>query len=71
MPPRSSPGPEAFLPLHKDTFQILVALADGDRARLEAALAPLKREPGRMWREIEPGLEDVFIHLTGHRFEET
>jgi hypothetical protein len=20
-------------------------------------------EPGRHWREVEPGLEDVFIHL--------
>lgn len=35
MPPRSvvadSPAPESFLPLHKDTFHILVSLADGDR----------------------------------------
>ena len=25
------PSPEGFLPLHRDTFQILVSLADGDR----------------------------------------
>jgi DNA-binding PadR family transcriptional regulator len=25
------PTPESFLPLHRDTFQILVSLADGDR----------------------------------------
>jgi DNA-binding PadR family transcriptional regulator len=34
MPPRSSspePVPESFLPLHKDTFHILVSLADRDR----------------------------------------
>ena len=27
----SEPAPEGFLPLHRDTFQILVALADRDR----------------------------------------
>jgi DNA-binding PadR family transcriptional regulator len=26
-----NPTPESFLPLHRDTFQILVSLADGDR----------------------------------------
>lgn len=34
MPPRSvvaDPAPESFLPLHKDTFHILVSLADRDR----------------------------------------
>jgi len=33
MPRRKSeePAPEQFLPLHRDTFQILVALADRDR----------------------------------------
>ena len=34
-----------------------------DHERLKAALAPLMAEPGREWREVEPGLEDVFIHL--------
>ncbi|MEP6942854.1 MAG: ABC transporter ATP-binding protein [Betaproteobacteria bacterium] len=34
-----------------------------DRARLDASLTPLKAEGGRHWREIQPGLEDVFIHL--------
>ena len=27
----TDPTPESFLPLHRDTFQILVSLADGDR----------------------------------------
>jgi DNA-binding PadR family transcriptional regulator len=27
----NDPTPESFLPLHRDTFQILVSLADGDR----------------------------------------
>ena len=34
-----------------------------DAARLRADLAPLMSEEGREWREVEPGLEDVFIHL--------
>jgi ABC-2 type transport system ATP-binding protein len=34
-----------------------------DALRLDAALAGVKREPGRRWRRIAPGLEDVFIHL--------
>ena len=33
-----------------------------DRAALEAAVAPYRREPWR-WTEVEPTLEDVFIHL--------
>ena len=33
------------------------------RERLQSALEPLMAEPGRSWQEIEPGLEDVFIHL--------
>ena len=35
--------------------------SDGERLRVE--LAPLMREPGWAWAEVEPGLEDVFIHL--------
>jgi ABC-2 type transport system ATP-binding protein len=34
-----------------------------DQERLRSALSPLMAEPGREWREVEPGLEDVFIHL--------
>jgi ABC-2 type transport system ATP-binding protein len=33
-----------------------------DRAALEAAIAPYRRAPFA-WREVEPTLEDVFIHL--------
>src|SRR5262249_7456662 len=33
-----------------------------DAAALEAAIAPMRKEPYR-WRQVEPGLEDVFIHL--------
>jgi ABC-2 type transport system ATP-binding protein len=34
-----------------------------NRDTLKAALGPLMNEAGREWREVEPGLEDVFIHL--------
>jgi ABC-2 type transport system ATP-binding protein len=34
-----------------------------DRDALSQAIAPLRASPGWQWREIEPGLEDVFIHL--------
>ena len=36
-----------------------------DHDLLRRALSPLMAEPGREWREVEPGLEDVFIHLMG------
>jgi ABC-2 type transport system ATP-binding protein len=35
-----------------------------DRAALETALAPYRREPFT-WTEVQPTLEDVFIHLMG------
>jgi ABC-2 type transport system ATP-binding protein len=34
-----------------------------DRAALDAAIAPLRHEADLVWREVAPGLEDVFIHL--------
>jgi len=34
-----------------------------DAAALEAAIAPLRSEPGLTWRRAEAGLEDVFIDL--------
>ena len=34
-----------------------------DATALEAAIAPLRGEPGLAWRRAEPGLEDAFIHL--------
>jgi ABC-2 type transport system ATP-binding protein len=35
-----------------------------DRKTLERAIEPFRREPWR-WVEVEPSLEDVFIHLMG------
>src|SRR6266581_4490939 len=56
MPPRTGPDPEEFLPLHKDTFQILVALADADRhgysIMLDDAALPLRRHI--VWRNCWP-----------------
>ena len=34
-----------------------------DRAALGAAIAPMRQEADLTWREVAPGLEDVFIHL--------
>jgi ABC-2 type transport system ATP-binding protein len=34
-----------------------------DRGALKAAIAPMQHEANRTWREVAPGLEDVFIHL--------
>ena len=44
-------------------FGTALHVTGADAARLDAALAPIKAEPGRQWQRIEPGLEDVFIHL--------
>jgi ABC-2 type transport system ATP-binding protein len=44
-------------------FGTALHVTGSDRAQLDAALAPVKAEPGRAWREVPPGLEDVFIHL--------
>ena len=34
-----------------------------DAVRLDAALAPYVADPNYRWQRVEPGLEDVFIHL--------
>jgi ABC-2 type transport system ATP-binding protein len=44
-------------------FGTALHVTGSDGERLRAALAPLMREPGWTWAEVEPGLEDVFIHL--------
>lgn len=49
MPPRieDAPAPEDFLPLHRDTFQILVSLADRDRHGYSILLDIAERTGGR------------------------
>ncbi len=44
-------------------FGAVLHVTGSDRGELDTALAPIMSEPGRQWRRIEPGLEDVFIHL--------
>jgi ABC-2 type transport system ATP-binding protein len=55
---RALPGVEQVA-----AFGAALHVTGADAARLDAALDPVKSEPGRQWRRIEPGLEDVFIHL--------
>jgi ABC-2 type transport system ATP-binding protein len=45
-------------------FGAALHVSGGDRAALETAIRPWKRAPYR-WQEVEPTLEDVFIHLMG------
>ncbi len=45
------------------SFGTALHVTGSNRARLEATLAPLMKEPDLHWREVAPGLEDVFIHL--------
>jgi ABC-2 type transport system ATP-binding protein len=43
-------------------FGTALHVSGTDRAKLEAAIQPFRRDPWR-WMEVEPSLEDVFIHL--------
>ena len=45
-------------------FGAALHVSGDDRKALDAAIAPYRREPYR-WTEVEPTLEDVFIHLMG------
>ncbi len=55
---RATPGVDQVA-----AFGATLHVTGADRASLEAAIAPLRVGAGYAWREIEPGLEDVFIHL--------
>ena len=55
---RSLPGVDQVA-----AFGTVLHVTGADAARLDAALAAVKAEPGRRWTRIEPGLEDVFIQL--------
>jgi ABC-2 type transport system ATP-binding protein len=45
------------------SFGNVLHVTGSNRERLKAALESLMNEPGQQWREVEPSLEDVFIHL--------
>jgi ABC-2 type transport system ATP-binding protein len=57
----------------RDTPGVTAAAAFGttlhvcgpDRAALERAVAPWRGDPAIVWRDAEPTLEDIFIHLMG------
>jgi ABC-2 type transport system ATP-binding protein len=53
----SKPGVDMAAP-----FGEALHVSGTDRAALEAAILPYRREPYR-WTEVQPTLEDVFIHL--------
>ena len=44
-------------------------VAGTDRAALERAIASFGRAASMRWHEVEPSLEDVFIHLLSHQEE--
>ena len=45
------------------SFGAVLHVTGSNRERLKAALEPFMDTPALHWREVEPGLEDVFIHL--------
>ena len=72
MPPRrpapEDPTPESFLPLHKDTFHILVSLADHDRHGYsvmqdvaERTGGALRLSPSSLYASIKRLLEQGLI----------
>jgi ABC-2 type transport system ATP-binding protein len=61
---RGQPGVEQASP-----FAGALRVTGADAAALERAIAPYRSGPFQ-WRQVEPGLEDVFIHLTQSSREE-
>jgi ABC-2 type transport system ATP-binding protein len=55
---RALPGVEQVA-----SFGAVLHVTGSNRERLKAALGPSMADPGLRWHEVEPGLEDVFIHL--------
>src|SRR5436190_1874479 len=51
-------------------FGAVLHVTGTDREQMQRELGPLMQEPGRKWTEVEPGLEDVFIHLMRSAGEE-
>ncbi len=67
----TGPGADRLAPRLRDAPGVTAAAAFGstlhvcgpDAGALAAAIAPLQADPAIAWREAEPTLEDVFIHL--------
>ena len=62
MTPPGAPGTASRPQDRTAPFGAALHVSGDDRHALEAAIAPFRREPYR-WTEVEPTLEDVFIHL--------
>jgi ABC-2 type transport system ATP-binding protein len=56
---RNAPGISAA------AFGISLHVCGPDRVALEKAIAPLRDASAVTWREADPTLEDIFIHLMG------
>ena len=76
MPPRAlrTADPESFLPLHRDTFHILVSLADRDRHGyavmqdvLERPGGALRLSPSSLYSAIRRLLENQLIEELAER----
>jgi DNA-binding PadR family transcriptional regulator len=78
MPPRQSrtppPNPQSFLPLNRDTFHILVSLADRDRHGysvmqdvLERTNGALRLSPSSLYASIKRLLENGLIEELAER----
>ena len=70
----ATPGPESFLPLHRDTFHILVSLADRDRHGyavmqdvLERTDGKLRLSPSSLYASIRRLLEQDLIEELAER----
>lgn len=69
-----SPAPETFLPLHRDTFQILVSLADRERHGYSVMQDVLQRtdgavrlSPSTLYASIKRLLEQELIEELAER----
>ena len=73
-PSRPTETPESFLPLHRDTFQILVSLADRDRHGyavmqdvLERTNGALRFSPSSLYASIRRLLEKGLVEELDER----
>jgi DNA-binding PadR family transcriptional regulator len=71
---RSTDNPEAFLPLHRDTFHVLVSLADRDRHGyavmqdvIERTDGALRLSPSSLYASIRRLLEQGLIEELAER----
>jgi DNA-binding PadR family transcriptional regulator len=72
--PLSSPPPDSFLPLHRDTFQILVSLADRERHGYSVMQDVAQRtdgavrlSPSTLYASIKRLLEQALIEELAER----